>query len=678
MPLKIRPGFDFITSDRDPFVKTIQYAINQILSPSIQKDLKKGSAKLLLEALPILSTSPVSQSFSVTLLVPSSYTDGVGRYICDALSRWLIPGKNLTITGGMSLNFSFDLLPEHRFYFDHLLISSYSEEEAETIQRNLEPLLEEIRLNIMAVYQARYVASLRSISLDQKNLLIRENLSKILNLPLEEADRSLFDQMHNFLLKVSGEEKMGQVKRTIAQLMQLRPKAFDREVFYEMTHFTVLFKEQFASKRAARHISRVIALHYLFKKVLLDSIHKKPNERHVSIKIFKTHLAETQPVLGILIGINVLRESERFDKKFILDAVHSLLPDVEFVKDSYTCDRRDESVSVLYLEVANHSFTPFTQTQVQHLRLKLSAELKKQIENDVHPIFLPRNEEDVARNLILLSQQLKFSRDLPQVSIHYEKQTDSEILFSVLLTRLLLPKTKGLRDLILQAQSSIKFTIDEAREIGKLKRRIPKEAAILRVSLEKAPFFRPDYSVDLLRARQRVAYELNRIIGEYRDFNGGMILKQEEALLALRKQIGPMDQVIEFLLEDYFYSLRPGIMQTVLPTDILKHHFSLLRTLKNRSPEEPFEMLEDKTEKFFLFFIGAADTTFKDRLDIEVEKLKLPSYELASCFVQLPSLSAMGYILRTEDQTTAQTFRKALDRALDSWSKTLFCPVQAI
>lgn len=675
---KIRPGFDLGNAAPDPFLGMIERYINELFPPAISKEIKKGSAKALLQSLPILNPSEIGTSFSITLLCPGLYTDGVGRYVSDTLSRWIIPGKNLSITGGMSLSFAFEKLPEHKFYFDHLLVSGYEEEEISTIRQNLPSLIEEMKLNIMAVYQARYVASLRSISLDQKNLLIRENLSKILNLPAEAADRSLFDQMHHFLMKVSEEEKMGQVKRTIAQLMQIRPKSFDREVFYEMTHFTILFKEQFSSKRAARHISRVIALHYLFKKVLLDSIHKNPNERHISIKLFNTCLGEKQPVLGILVGLNVLREPEKFDKKFLLEAVGTLLPEVEFVKDSYMCDRRDEAVTILYLEVSNRSFAPFSSDEIKQLRLKLGNQLKRQIESDVHPIFLPRNEEDVARNLILLSQQLKFSRDLPQASIHYEKQTESEILFSVLLTRLRLPTTKSLRELILQAQSPIKFTIDEARDIGKLKRRIPKEAAILRVSLEKAPFFRPDYSVDLLRARQRVAYELNRIIGDYRDFNGGMILKQEESLLLLRKQIGRMEQPVEFLLEDYFYSIRPGIMQTVLPTEVLKSHFTLLQTLQRKNNDEPYEILEESTERFYLLFIGSADGTFKDKIDIEVEKLKLPSYELASCFVQMPSLVAAGYVLRTDDQLVAQSFRRALERGLNAWSKNLFCPVKAI
>jgi hypothetical protein len=676
--MNIRIASSLKTAVQDPFLLSVEKCVNEILPPNLKEQIQNGKIPELLKALPILKSSEVSDSFWVTLLCQAEYTQGVGRYLNDALSRWLVPGKNLTIMGSNCLNFQFVQFPRHRFFLAHVLIGVEQVEDVETIVRNLAPLLEEIRLNILAVYHARYIASLRSISLDQKNLIIRENINKILNLNPRDLDQSLFDQMHSFLMKVTGEQKMGQVKKTIAQLMQSRPKSFDREVFYEMTHFTVLFKNQFASKRDPKHVSRVIALHYLFKKDLLDSIDKPPTERHISLKVLKTNVSGTQPVLGILLGISILRDNERFDRAFLFNAIKALLLEIEFVKESYICDRREEKASFLYLEVQKTSGGNFQLEEIKALRQNLTKELKRLVENDVHPIFLPRNEEDVARNLILLSQQLKFSRDLPQASIHYEKQTDSEILFSILLVRLLLPNTMKLRELIFQGNSNLKFYIDEAREIGKLKRRIPKEAAILRISLEKAPFFRPDYSVDLLRARQRVAYELSRIVGEYRDFNGGMILKQEESLLALRKELGPMPQETEFLLEDYFYSLRPGIMQTVLPTEILEAHFRLLKSLSKKRAGDPYQILENRTEKFHFFFVGADDGGFKDQIDIEIEKLQIPSYELATCFLHLSSLSAAGYLLRSDNEETATSLKRAIQHSLKKWSETLYCPVKAI
>jgi len=239
---------------------------------------------------------------------------------------------------------------------------------------------------------------------------------------------------------------------------------------------------------------------------------------------------------------------------------------------------------------------------------------------------------------------------------------------------LLHPSAKGLRELIMSGESDLNLSIDEIREIGKLKRKIPKETSILRVSLKKASFFRADHSVDLLRARQKLAYELKKVIGEFRDFNGGMILKQEESLLALRNVIGVMSQEMEFLLENYFYSLRPGVMQTVLPTEVLNTHFELLIQLQ----ENPTSLFfEDKKDRFFLFFRRLGHPALKETIEVLVERLKIPSFELTSCFLQFPAQfsycpaamhdgphhlteSAIGYIYRADDGNTAAQLKEIL------------------
>lgn len=672
--LNIVPYPSSAAPEQDPLLATVKQKVSALLSPQITEQIEKGESAGLLEALPVLGYTDGSNALWVSFLSHWEYMGGIGRYWEDALGRWLVPGKTLAIIGVVRLSFSFSTLPKHRFFFGSTLFELDPEVDMEIAQRNMKGVFEEIRLNVMAVYKARYISSLKSLSLNQKNQMVQENLNKILNISPREGDQSLFDQMQGFLMKLGREQKVGQIQKTIARLTQSRPKTFDREMFTEMTHFTVLFKDQFASKRNARHISRVIALHYLFKKTLLESVYKLPNERHIQVKIFKTSVTQDidpkkrdlgkspHPVLGILLGMNSLRENERLDKRFLLASIHACLSNVEAVKDAYLFDRRDKKVSLFYLEVHKPNFAPFTSDEINKLKDRIAQEVKKQIENDVHPIFLPRNEEEVARNLIILSQQLKYVRDLPQVSIHYEKQTDAELCFSIIMARLLFPHTKGLREQILRGQSDIKFSIDEIREIGKLKRKIPKETAVLRVSLDKAPFFRPDYSIDLLRARQRVAYELSRIIGEYRDFNGGMILKQEEALLALRKNLGPIPHEQEFLLENYFYALRPGIMQTVLPTEVLKAHFYLLQELQTST--EP--LIAQRIDRFTIFFVKDSNADFRDRMEIAIEGLKIPSYELTSCFLTpIPSLSIMGFVLRAEDDVLPNQLREAIERVLE-------------
>ncbi|HSX10907.1 MAG TPA: hypothetical protein VLF94_04240, partial [Chlamydiales bacterium] len=175
---------------------------------------------------------------------------------------------------------------------------------------------------------------------------------------------------------------------------------------------------------------------------------------------------------------------------------------------------------------------------ISDLKEKLPCEFLRQAENVVHPIFMPRNEEELIRNLIVLATQIKYVRDLPQVSIHYEKQTDVDLNFTVIIARLLKGNIEPLRKLL--DKSALKMDIDDVRIMGYLKQKYAKEAAIVRVTVDKKRFFRPDYSVDLLRARQKIVSQLNQCLGEFRDFNGGMILKQDESLGQLRQELGKL------------------------------------------------------------------------------------------------------------------------------------------
>lgn len=670
MSIKIIPYPIFNDLFCDSFVSKMEQKISALLSPNIQQQIQKKSGALLLESSPIFRASPAAGSLEVSFICPGEYTNGVARYVDDTLSRWLIPGKNLCVAAGARLTFAFATFPTQLFFFGSTMFHIESESDREIAEQNLPPLIEEIRLTIQAVYRARYIVALKHLDSEQKQLMIQESLHRILGVNPQESDQSLLDHLHGFFLKLNREEKIVQIQQVIAQLTRTRRRIFDREMFSEMTYFTVLLKDQFASRRQAWYISRIIALHYLFKKMLLNAVQKAPQERHVRFKIYKTKMNAKQPILGILLGMNILRESEGFDQRFLFNAIRTCIPNCEVVKDSYLSDRREKKVYLFYIEIYKPQFAPFRLEEITALRKKLAQEAKKQIESDMHFIFLPRNEEEVARNLIVLSQQLKYNRDLPQVSIQYEKQSQAELFFSIMIARLLLPRSKGLRELLLKKQNHLKFTIDEIREIGKLRRKIPKETAVLRVCLDKTPFLRANYSVDLLRARQKVAYELGRMIGEFRDFNGGIILKQEESLLALRQQIGSMTQETEFVLEDYFYSLRPGIMQTVLPTQILKSHFSLFEQCKISTETT---LAACQTDPFYLFFSKSKHSDFKTRVEIAIDRLKFPSYELTSCFLQFPPYNYLGYILRTDQVEKATLLKNAIEQTNKEISDSINC-----
>lgn len=312
---------------------------------------------------------------------------------------------------------------------------------------------------------------------------------------------------------------------------------------------------------------------------------------------------------------------------------------------------------------------------IEEVKQKLPREWIRQSENIVHPIFMPRNEEELIRNLIDLTRQVKYVRDLPQVSIHFEKQTEIDLTFTVIIARLVKENGEPLPKIL--ERSDLKMDIDDIRVMGYVKQKYPKESAILRVTLVKRPFFRPDFSVDLLKARQKIVSQLKQCLGEFRDFNGGMILKQDEALTQLRQESGNLTPNLEFILENYFYSLRPGVMQTVHDPSVLKRHYDLLtHGLESDLRLEPYRILADSTEKFYLCFIVATDPVFKTEVLNAIAQLKITTRELTSSSIEIENYSMLGFILRLDTPEMGELFENTLRHALREWSRGFFCPIE--
>lgn len=619
-------------------------------------------------SLPALQKS--SYSLPITFLIPAEYTHGAGRYLSDTLSRWLIPGKITNITSYISLNFRFAIYPEMTFFMIQETLFSNDLNDLHHIQTNLPTLIEEIKINIMAVYHARYISSLRSSSPEHKQLIIQENISCILN-QSENKDQNLYDQMQVFFAKSTAEEKLDEIKKNISYLLTNRPKIFDRNLFYEIAYYSALFKDSFSSQRHPKHLSRVIAYQYLFKKILSDKIKKNPQNRHLSLKVLRTVLNENEPIVSILFGFNFLKDTERFEAKHLMEAIKALLPDAKCLPDSMIVDRRHDKIRFFYLELAKRSFTP---SEIKALKVKLSQEILRQIENVVHPVFMPRNDEELIRNLIVLNKQIKYKRDIPQVSIHYETQSESDLNFTVIFARLLSPSSPPLSKLLQKNISSMKFAIEDVRISGYLKNKYPKESAILKITVDKSPFFRTDYSVDLLRARQKISIELKKLLGEFRDFNGGIILKQEESLTQLRECMGSLTAKKELLLENYFYSLRPAIMQTVYDSTTLKTHFELfLKTKASSLAASTYQIQTSHRGKYLLCCIKGISPSFKEKILEVIAAQRIPSYDFTTSFSHIDQTALLGIILRKDHRHNISLFKEKIEETMSRWSENFAC-----
>ncbi len=394
-------------------------------------------------------------------------------------------------------------------------------------------------------------------------------LGKILNIPCQQSLNFHFVShpqqkffFHQIFLDLHDEQQLQMIKDNWEALKnQIRLNIL---IYNGLKPFIFLFDQKFIAVHQMHYISKLLSYQYRFCKTLQKALLKAPHDRHVSIKILKTQLVSCMKsagkrVLGIFGAMNILRENEVFEEGHLLQAVRECLSYVDKVENSFILDRTGHApILIFYIEIEKKDGSAFTLEEVRVLKNSLACEIKESVQSVIHPMFMPRNEEEIMRNTLLLSQQLKFFSDLPQVIISFDEQEEKELIFRVILLRILKNNTESLLD-IFAASSELSIRDLEIRHVGTFRKKHIKEANVLKVAINKKKFLRKDFSIDLFKARQTLSSELDRIFKGIRDFNGGILSKQQEALLQLRSLLKGSVVYKVFLLENFFYSLTPPL-----------------------------------------------------------------------------------------------------------------------
>jgi hypothetical protein len=658
--LKIKASFP-LPDENDPSYENFTLSIQQHLENIIPEEAKKDLSKLN-ELLPlVICSSPNKHSLGIgiTTLSASPYAHGTGRFMSDILSRWLIPGKILELGGTRTFAFFFEGHHTEFLINERWVIASTAEDYA-LVHHNAKDLAKEIRLTLSAVYHARHLLTVKTLTKQERDALIAENISSLIDRSSKAFDVSIFDELHQFFLKLSSEEKITQIRAHITPVFNMRVRVFDRDIFAEIQHFVLLFREKFTANHHLRYISRLICYQYLFRKALQVAITHNPSERHVSLKVF--HVKRDPPILGILVGITFLRENEIFKKKHLKEAIYSCLPHVSEVTDSFVVDWRNDKVPTFYIEMEKSDQKLFTLQEVKRLRQNLPQELRERIENVSHPVFMLRNEEEVLRHIVILSNELKYVSDIPQVVITFNNQSHLELTFNVILLRLLKPDSQPLKNLL---PSNV--TMEEVKVVGYLRNRHPKEMNVFKITLAKAPFFRKDYSLDLHKARQAVVAQLTEVLGDIRDYNGGMIAKQTETLSELRRLLHEDKMQNDFLMENFFYAIEPPIMQSLLKPELLKIAFQMLwEGLEKESKQTPYFFKTLYTQCTYVAAIAAPSASLKEDLLAHLSFLNISSINLTFSSIVIHERSCFVIFYHITDETRSTQLTEAIRNFLSS------------
>lgn len=599
--------------------------------------LPEGFSASSLAQLPLIKWSqPTSapESLSIFFLLSPNQEVKAEKVLLDVIRKWLIPEKEVPILGFYNSYFYMPKISSNLFFVAEVKIFVEDGRELSLIQEHLPLLANELSLSLSSSKYFEKYLDTKALSYDQKS---------------------------------------AQIQQFLRQLIKRSPKQFDVELFREMSAFFALAHPDFRKFRIPKHLTRIVVSHYLMRKNLLHSLSIFPEKRHLEFHFIRSMLHfpfGVKSVLGLSIAVGLTDRYETFEDTHIISAVQKFIPEAHVVQGSYYFHRANhDATKYIYLELEKKNGSKFTQAEIFQLKRDLKEELKKRIEKLIPSVFMIRNEEEVMRNILLLSQQLKFVSDLPQVMVNFDKQEPSELYFTVLVIRILKEGDVSLKEAFERLPQSFRFIPDRVQNVGYVRKKNPKEANVFHICIPKdRTILRLDSSVNFYLARQKVISILTDALGEIRDYNGGMILKQGELFAQLKHAFAGTADNQQELLENFFFSLNPIEAQATSSLSSLETLFNLcLESIASELPKrESFFLKVQKRKNLVLAILRTKDRSIETFVNEELNQLENFSKSLVQTKVNFQGTLLQGFIY--EDSDHHQQFQNCLNQAVEKWT----------
>jgi hypothetical protein len=597
------------------------------LANAIQKRLN-----YLNDSLPIVQWAfPEKEIGYISVVLVCRHRLNACSFFYDMISRWLIPNKRLNIEFFFAADFRLPELTNFPFNVSEIGFYISNKNEMEQFKNNLSAIETEIRLGVVSSYHANRILEYKGLSQDGKTAMIQEK---------------------------------------IGSLIQARSEEYDKSIFKQMQHFLINCQEEFKNIRDYHHISRIISIMHTIRKVLKQKITDFPDQRHLIVKFLKTKLKcsnKERFALGIMVGLNFLKKREVFERAHLIRAIKDYINNIQCFENSFFLDKnRENSIQTIYLEIEKNDGKDFTIDEIKLLRSVLPEHLKGYIEHLMQPIFMPRNEEEILKNIMILSKQLRYINDIPQLIVSFEEQKEDELAFTVTMLRILNSHSKQIESILSNNNSQAKLILERIKKVGVIRKKYYKEACVFKVLLNKSNYFRTNLSVNLHSARQDVIEIMQELFGDIRDYNGGMIKKQGELFQNLKEIIGKQSMQNEIILEKFFFSLFPvEFRSTLLPESLKTLYLMLLNEIKKWKHFKIQELNFKEDARALYIMIPLKDIFTVKRLKVVVEKQKIPSYELVHCQFEPNEIPFFGLIYLTSNRENRQSFLQTIQAELD-------------
>ena len=570
----------------------------------------------------------------VYLLCQSLNNYDLSHFFGEMISRWLVPGKLATILSTKHLTFRFQDVPDESFFISEIFALVDDERAFATIHKNMNALAQEIALGAVSAHHARHILVTKALTQEHKTTLIH---------------------------------------KTIVELSTRKFKPIGPEVFFEMHHFLLASDDEFKRIRDVRHMCRIICYHNWFRRQLRRT--KDTDQRQIMVKPLHASLKfqfGEKRVLGLVIDMSFIKEYEQFEARHIISACQRLIPGITAVPRSFfSYQNPSDPIQSYYLEIEKRDGIELTSSEVTLIKQGLLVEIPHCIEQLSHTLFIPQNEEEIMRNILLLSNEIRFVRDMPQMIITFQGQSDSTIRFHVTLLRICKDENTPTLDVeFAKVSQLVEFVSTSRKVIGHVRNKYPKEANTFLLECRKAPFMRVDHSVDLSRAREFIFASICQALGPVRDLNGGLMSQQNQLLVGLKELLTQEERKEEIHLENLFHNVQPVLMRSLLPPELIKQLFDLFLLLHNEIPVNNSPRYRELCHSTSLcIMVCAQEPSIFDELQKQIVLLDFKDQELASCRMSSDGLFYSGYILVGCEPERIEAFRQLVASCLAQHNK---------
>ncbi len=454
-------------------------------------------------------------------------------------------------------------------------------------------------------------------------------------------------------------------------LLQRLQGHVDAHLIDTMHHFLLECSDQFRDMRSPRQLGRLLAGAALLKRSLTLATARQPEKRHIRIAYSRLQVHfpfVSKAVLGVLVIFNNRSLQEVFGKTHFTNAVQAIINESKPITLGFIHRISFlERYTMAYLEFEKGGGSHFRPSDIQILRARLVGEIEEHIQPLVPHIHCQRNDEEVYRNAIALCHELRSIDDIPQVMINYEQLQADDLIFTILLARPSTNTTLPLQKLWMSKYPSLPFISERTTFLDHFQSGQRKEISIFKVLIPQKNFQFKNHSIDIHAARRFIEQALKEMLGDFRDYNGGLILKQEENLQKFLKVEGNHKNRV--LMGNFFFSIQPLAMQCTLLLELLQSWYGLIKQALSLAIREHggFSLHTLSKEGWLLLSVQVSDASARPILEEVLSELSLASHEKATSWLQESGSYVFSCAYLTYDATLREIFLVKMEKALKTW-----------